>query len=679
MKFGDVVISVVILVVVFLIIIPLSPAILDVLIIINIAASLVIILTTLYTKEPLEFSVFPPLLLIVTLYRIALNISSTKLILGNGGDAGEVIRTFGNFVIGGNLVVGVIVFIIIIIVQFLVITKGAERVAEVAARFTLDAMPGKQMAIDADLNSGIIDEQQAKARRIKVQRESDFYSAMDGASKFVKGDSIVGIIIAVVNIVGGIIIGMTGSNPGTISDVVQTYTLATVGDGLVSQIPALLISTATGLIVTRAASDGSFSQDLRKQFSSQPTVLMITGSMLLLVAFIPGMPKPLMFPLGGVFIWLGYSMNKSKVKLTQAVETENAEKVSQDIRKPENVISLLQVDPIELEFGYGIIPLADANRGGDLLDRVVMIRKQCAIDLGMIVPVIRLRDNLQLNTNKYIIKIKGNEVASGEVYADQYLAMNPGNAKGTVNGIETIEPAFGLPAVWVTEKERDKAELLGYTIIDPPSVIATHLTEVLKMYGHELLGRQQVQNLIDNLRQTQPALVDEVVPKIFGLGEVQKVLSNLLKENVSIRDMSTIIETLADFGTTTRDLAMLTEYVRQNLKRTITKKFIPDRKARVITLDPSLEQLIMEKVRQTDTGSFVALDPDTVQKIFLSMKSAVERLTSIGITPIVLTSPMVRMHFKKLIEQMVPDLIVLSYNEIEQNVEIYSEGVVTVN
>jgi len=679
MKFGDVVISVVILVVVFLIIIPLSPAILDVLIIINIAASLVIILTTLYTKEPLEFSVFPPLLLIVTLYRIALNISSTKLILGNGGDAGEVIRTFGNFVIGGNLVVGVIVFIIIIIVQFLVITKGAERVAEVAARFTLDAMPGKQMAIDADLNSGIIDEQQAKARRIKVQRESDFYSAMDGASKFVKGDSIVGIIIAVVNIVGGIIIGMTGSNPGTISDVVQTYTLATVGDGLVSQIPALLISTATGLIVTRAASDGSFSQDLRKQFSSQPTVLMITGSMLLLVAFIPGMPKPLMFPLGGVFIWLGYSMNKSKVKLTQAVETENAEKVSQDIRKPENVISLLQVDPIELEFGYGIIPLADANRGGDLLDRVVMIRKQCAIDLGMIVPVIRLRDNLQLNTNKYIIKIKGNEVASGEVYADQYLAMNPGNAKGTVNGIETIEPAFGLPAVWVTEKERDKAELLGYTIIDPPSVIATHLTEVLKMYGHELLGRQQVQNLIDNLSQTQPALVDEVVPKIFGLGEVQKVLSNLLKENVSIRDMSTIIETLADFGTTTRDLAMLTEYVRQNLKRTITKKFIPDRKARVITLDPSLEQLIMEKVRQTDTGSFVALDPDTVQKIFLSMKSAVERLTSIGITPIVLTSPMVRMHFKKLIEQMVPDLIVLSYNEIEQNVEIYSEGVVTVN
>ncbi|MDP4153146.1 MAG: flagellar biosynthesis protein FlhA [Bacillota bacterium] len=672
MKLMDVLISAVVLLIILLIIIPLSAGVLDVMLVINITTSVMILLVTLYSKEALQFSVFPPLLLIITLFRLSLNISSTRLILSNGGEAGKVIRTFGNFVIGGNVVVGVIIFLIITIIQFVVITKGSERVAEVAARFTLDAMPGKQMAIDADLNTGLINDTEARQRRAKVQREADFYGAMDGASKFVKGDAIVGIIIIVINIVGGIIIGvMTLGIP--LSQVVQQYTLSTVGDGLVNQLPALLISTSTGIIVTRAASENNLGRDITKQLFSQPQVLIIAGGMIFLIGLIPGLPKIPIFVIAGLLAWLGYTMYNSKKVEKDTKEASLAEQAAQETRKPENVVSLLNVDPIELEFGYGLIPLADASQGGDLLDRVVMIRRQCAVDMGMLIPVIRLRDNIMHKANEYVIKIKGNEVARGEVYADHFLAMNPDATSVKLNGIQTVEPAFGLPAVWITKSERERAEVHGYTIVDPPSVIATHLTEVLKHYGYELLGRQQVQTLLDNLKQTQPALVDEVTPKLFSLGEIQKVLANLLRENVSIRDMATILETMADYSTYTHDPDLLTEYVRQKLKRTISNKFIPSGKARVITISTQLEDMIAENIHKSEQGSYVVLEPEYLQKLASAVKAACEKFASIGITPIVLTSSMVRRFFKKLVEPIIPDLVVLSYNEVDSDIELQSD------
>jgi len=677
LKLADILIAVIIFLVILIIIVPLSPGLLDVMLVVNLTASVTILLITLYTKEALQFSVFPPLLLIVTLFRLALNISSTRLILGNGGEAGKVIKTFGNFVIGSNVVVGLIIFVILIIIQFVVITKGAERVAEVSARFTLDAMPGKQMAIDADLNTGLIDEQEARQRRLKIQREADFYGAMDGASKFVKGDAIVSILITIINIVGGIIIGATSLDL-SMSEILKKYILATVGDGLVSQMPALMISTATGIIVTRAASENNLGRDISSQLFSQPNVLFISGGMILLLGLIPGLPKIPIFVIGALLLYLGYTLNNAnKEKVSKEVE-QSEEKSVQETRKPENVISLLNVDPIELEFGYGLIPLADASQGGDLLDRVVMIRRQCAMDLGMLIPVIRLRDNITLKNNEYVIKIKGNEVARGEVMADHYLAMNPENTESKIEGIPTVEPAFGLPAQWITKAVREKAELLGYTIVDPPAVIATHLTEILKKYGHELMGRQSVQSILENLKQSQPSLIDEI-NKAFSLGDIQKVLTNLLKEGVSIRDMTTILETMLDYGGVTRDTELLTEYVRQRLKRTITKQFFADNKARVLTLDAKVEQEIAEHIRKSEHGSYVALEPEYIQKLLLSLKSALERLASIGVTPVVLTSPIVRVHFKKLVEKMVPDLIVLSYNEIESNVDIYSDGIISVS
>lgn len=676
MKFSDIAISIVILVVIFLIIIPLSPVLLDMLLIINMTTSLMILLFTLYTKEPLQFSTFPPLLLIMTIFRSSLNISATRLILGSGGDAGRVIETFGSFVIGDNLVVGFIIFLIIIVVQFIVITKGAERVAEVAARFTLDAMPGKQMAIDADLNAGAITEDEARHRRLKVQREADFYGSMDGASKFIKGDAIVSIIITVINIVGGIIIGMTSGSGMELSQIVQVYTLVTVGNGLVSQIPALLIATATGIIVTRAASENNLGKDLNEQISQQPIVLMITGGILLLLFLMPGLPKVPIILIGILFIWLGYSLFNAKDQAKQITEEESLEQQAQETRKPESIMSLLQVDLIEMEFGYSIIPLADTSKGGDLLDRIVMIRRQCALELGVIVPSIRLRDNIQLEANEYVIKIKGVPVAGGQVMIGHFLAMNSSNSEEKVEGIPTQDPTFGLPALWINDKEREKAELLGYTIVDPPSVIATHLTEVIKKYSYEFMGRQQVQTLIDHLRESYPYLVDDVIPKIVSLGDVQKVLSNLLREGIPIRDMVTILETLGDYGQYTNDPVMLTEYVRQSLKRAITKRFAPGNKARVVTLDPSLEQLIADNIQQTEQGSYLSIEPHIIQKIFQSLKDAVEKLVSFGIEPIILTSPQIRAHFKKLTEQLTPDLIVLSYNELEQNIEIYSDEVV---
>ncbi len=676
MKTADILIAGIVLVIVMLIIIPLSTALLDVLLILNIAVSVFILITTLYIKNPLEFSILPTMLLITTLFRLALNVSSTKLILGNGGNAGNVIRTFGNFVTSGNLVVGLIVFIIIVAIQFIVITKGAERVSEVAARFTLDAMPGKQMAIDADLNTGVIDEPTAKKRRAEIQQQADFYGAMDGASKFVKGDAIIGIIITLVNIIGGLIIGVA-MDGNDFQQVLGIYTVSTVGDGLVSQIPALLISTSTGIMVTRSDSDVSFGVSVSKQLFSKPYVMIAAGAVMVFLSLIPGLPKPPMFLLAALLLIFGIrSVGKVKKKEEKTAE-EAAQTLAKEKKKPENITNLLQVEPIELEFGYGIIPMVDANLGGDLLERVVMIRRQCAMEMGIIVPSIRLRDNVQLGASEYVLKIKGMEIARGEVMADHFLAINMAGAKETISGIETTDPTFGMPALWITKNVREKAELLGYTTIDPPSVIATHLTDLIKRYGHELLNRQQVQTLLDTLKTQQPALVDEVFPKMFSLGEIQKVLANLLREGVPIRDMETIVETLADYGNLTKDTELLTEYVRQNLKRMITKRFIQDNKATVITLDPKLEQLILERTKQNEAGSFVALEPTQMQSIINSLKNLVEKITSQGKTPIVLTSPVVRRKFKRMIEQIANDLTVLSYGEVEQTVEIHAEGVIT--
>lgn len=675
MRIGDVGVAVLIVFIVLIIILPIPSHLLDILLAINISVSLIILLNSIYVKDALQMSIFPSLLLITTIYRLSLNISATKLILAKG-EAGNVIDAFGRFVTAGDIVVGFVIYLIIMIVQFLVITRGAERVSEVAARFTLDAMPGKQMAIDADLNSGLITEAEAKERRKNIQREADFYGAMDGASKFVKGDAIAGIIITFINIIGGLIIGvlMQGKE---LSEAVETYTILTVGDGLVSQIPALLISTATGIIVTRAASDSNLSQDLIKQVFQNPKVMLI-GAVVCVVLGLFGLPLLPFSIIAGLLAFIGFRIQRELKLQQQAEEIKVQETEVEEIRKPESVVSLLQVDPIELEFGYGIIPLADVNQGGDLLDRVVMIRRQLALELGMIVPVIRLRDNIQLNSNEYVIKIKGVEVAKGELMFDHFLAMNPGGVEEEIDGIETREPAFGLPAKWITEDQREKAEMLGYTVVDLPSIIATHLTEVIKKYAHELLGRQEVQTLIDNVKANYPAVVEELVPKLLTVGEIQKVLANLLRENVSIRDMVTILETLADYAPITRDTDMLTEYVRQALGRAITKRFIGDYKPNVITIDPELEQKILDSVQRTEYGSYISLEPNIIQKIINSLYNYIENLTSTGQQPIVLTSPGVRPYFKKLTAQAFPTLIVLSYNELDPNVEVHSIGMITV-
>lgn len=661
--------------VVLLMIIPMPTQVMDILITLNIAISLVIFMISMYIKEPLELSVFPSLLLITTLFRLSLNFATARNILGKA-DAGKVVEAFGSFVTGSNPVVGIIMFLILVIVQFLVITKGSERVAEVSARFTLDAMPGKQMAIDADLNSGLITEQEARARRKKIEREADFYGAMDGASKFVKGDAIAGIIIIIINISGGLIIGIAQMGMG-LGEAALKFTNLTIGDGLVSQIPALFISIASGMVVTRAASDSNLGQDILSQLFAQPKLLYF-ASVVLTIFALTGLPVVPNLVLAATLAFVGFTLQRTlkEAKIEEEIKAQDVE--VEEIRKPENVMSLLQVDPIELEFGYGIIPLADASQGGDLLDRVVMIRRQCALELGMIVPVIRLRDNIQLRPNEYVIKIKGIDVARGELMFDNYLAMNPGTADGDLEGIETIEPAFGLPAVWINDSQKERAEMMGYTVVDPPSIIATHLTEVVKSHAHELLGRQDVQKLVDNIRENHPSLVDEVVPKILGLGDIQKVLANLLKENISIRDMVTIMETLADYGTITKDTDMLTEYVRQGMKRGITRKFIPENNTRVVTLDSGLEQAIMDSVQQTEYGAFLNIDPRVAQSVISNTLKEVQKLTSVGEQPIVLASPIVRLYFKRLTEQVAPALIVLSYSEIDSSTEVQSVGMVSI-
>ena len=649
---------------------------LDILLALNIAVALTIMFQAMFSKEVLDMSYFPTILLFTTIFRIALNVSSTKLILGKG-DAGNVVATFGEYVGGGDLVIGIIVFIILILIQFMVINKGSERVSEVTARFTLDAMPGKQMAIDADLNTGAITDEEAKRRRDKIQQEANFFGSMDGAVKYVKGDAIAGLIITVVNIVGGLVMGVTRQGMD-IGAAVDKYTILTIGDGLVSQIPSLLISLSTGILVTKGSKDADFGSALMGQLFSIPKVLYLVGTMLAVLGFVTTLNTILFVGFGLVFIIVGRNIADTIETSQIEREVDSEEVAAEEIRQPENVNSLLQVDPIELEFGYGIIPLADVSQGGDLLDRVVMIRRQIAIELGTVVPIIRLRDNIQLNPNQYIIKIKGIQVSEGEILFDHYMAMNPGYVEEEITGIPTFEPSFHLPAIWITEGQRERAESLGYTVVDPPSIIATHLTEIIRQYISELLTRQDVQSLINNLKETNPSLVEELVPKLLGLGEVQKVLQNLLKEGISIRDLLTIAETLADYAPTTRDTDILTEYVRQSLKRAISTKYFPAHETTsVVTLDPKIEQEIMASVKQTETGAFLNIDPARARAIVDSVGRETAKLENLGKNPIIITSPIVRVYFKRLTEDYYRDLVVVSYNEVESNVELQSVGMVT--
>lgn len=675
MKTKDIAVLAGIIGIVLMMILPIPTWLLDMLLVINISLALMILLVAMNSKEALQFSIFPALLLITTLFRLALNISTTKLILGEG-DAGSVVATFGSWIAGGQIAIGFIVFLILVVVQFIVITKGSERVAEVAARFTLDAMPGKQMSIDADLNAGLINEQQARERRSKIEREADFYGAMDGASKFVKGDAIASIIILLINLIGGFIIGMTVHGLA-FADALSTYSVLTIGDGLVSQIPALLISTAAGLIVTRASSEGNLADDITGQLFTYPTLLYIVAFVIAMLGFFTPIHVITTLPLAGLLAFSGWRMQNNLNQKQVAEEQMEEEQQIEEVRSPESVINLLQVDPIEFEFGYGLIPLADNQQGGDLLDRIIMIRRQCALELGLVVPVIRIRDNIQLRPNEYVIKIKGNVVGGGELLLNHYLAMSPGYDEESVTGIETTEPAFGLPALWIDEVTKDRAELAGYTVVDPPSVVATHLTELIKKHAHELLGRQETKALVDNLRENYAALVDELIPSVLSIGDIQKVLAKLLREKVSIRDMVTIFETLADYGTYTKDPDVLTEYVRQSLSRQITQQFSQKGETlRVITVGPGLEKKIAESVQQSDQGSYLALDPASTQSVYQKLTEQVNRLIQSGQQPVVLTSPTIRMYLRQVIERTMQDIPVLSYSELEPNVEIQSVGVV---
>lgn len=681
-KILDNIVAVAVILIVFLIIVPLPAFLLDVMFVINIVLSLIILLITMYIKETLEFSVFPSMLLITTLFRLGLNISSTRLILTEGGQAGAVINTFGNFVLSGDIVVGFIVFIIIVLVQFIVITKGSERVAEVSARFTLDAMPGKQMAIDADLSSGIIDEQQARTRRLNIQREAEFYGSMDGATKFVKGDAIMSIIITAINFIGGVIVGMVqgGSDFGT---VLNTYSIATVGDGLVSQIPALLISTATGMIVTRAASNDNLSLEVSKQFFAQPVVLTIAGIVMVVMGIIPGMPKLAFWLLGGVLFFVGYRrMKELKVMQAEAValpdmDTGELPDESEYFRNIDNVYNILPIDSIEMEFGYSLLPMVDERSGSSFIERLVTFRRQFALEMGAVVPEVRLRDNGYLNPNQYVIKVKGEEVAKGEILVDYYLALDPGGLTGNIDGIDTIEPAYGIPSKWITHDKKELAEIYGYTVIDSLSVVITHLSETVKKYAHELLSRQDVTQLLENVKKYNSTLVEDVVPSVISFSGLQKILSNLLKEGVPIRDMETILETVSDYATSIRDTELLTEYVRQSLKRTITRKWAEGGQIRVITLDSEVEKVILSAINKNDQGTYLALDPQTIQKIVTNLLSCITKVKDAINVPIILTSPVVRIYFSRMLEQFYQDAVVLSFNEIDVNVQIQALANVT--
>ena len=675
-KKNDLFIGIYLLAAVLFFIISIPSWLLDILLAINILVAMVVLFNSLFAKEVLDMASFPTMLLFTTIFRISLNVSSTKLILKNG-DAGKVVDTFGKFVGGGNLVIGIIIFIILIIVQFIVINKGSERVAEVTARFTLDAMAGKQMAIDSDLNTGAITDKEAAERRKKLQQENSFFGSMDGATKYVKGDATAGLIITGINLVGGIVMGMVYGGL-SINDALSKYTILTIGDGLSSQIPSLLISLATGVLVTKASSDGELGDEIVGQLFSMDRVLIMVGAALSVLGILTPLPWYIFVPLGAALIFYGRKLGTKagEAKIEESAEQEENE--AQEIRKPENVVSLLNVDPIELEFGYGIIPLADVNQGGDLLDRVVMIRRQIALELGAVVPIIRLRDNIQLNPNQYVIKIKGIQVSEGEILFDHYMAMNPGYVEEEITGIPTFEPSFHLPAIWITESQRERAESLGYTVVDPPSIIATHLTEVIRQHIAELLTRQDVQNLINNIKDNNSTLIDELVPKLMGIGEIQKVLQNLLEEGISIRDLVTILETLADHAAVTRDPDILTEYARQGLKRAISSKyFTVGEVTNAVTVDPAIEQEIMNSVKNTEQGSYLSLDPERSKKIVEALGNELKKLEDMGKNPIVITSPIVRMYFRNLAKDYYKDIIVISYNEVESNVELQSVGMVT--
>lgn len=675
MKKSDIGLGLYLMTAIVFLIVPIPSIVLDLLLALNISIAMIILFNALFSKEALDMSFFPSMLLFTTVFRIGLNVSSTKLILLYG-EPGNVVETFGKFVGGSNLIVGGIIFIVLILVQMMVINKGSERVSEVTARFTLDAMPGKQMAIDADLNTGAITDAEAKVRREKIQAESAFFGAMDGATKYVKGDATVGLIITLINFAGGIATGVMAGTTAT--EALEKYAILTIGDGLVSQIPSLMISLATGILVTKASKESDMGDVLVKQLFTVPKVLYMVGGSMVFLGIATTLNTVIFAAYGLAFIITGRNIaNKLDEKQIEE-EVSSEEDTAEEIRRPENVVSLLQVDPIELEFGYGIIPLADVNQGGDLLDRVVMIRRQIALELGCVVPIIRLRDNIQLNPNQYIIKIKGVPISEGEILFDHYMAMNPGYVEEEITGIPTFEPSFHLPAIWITEAQRERAESMGYTVVDPPSIIATHLTEVVRQHLDELLTRQDVQNLINNVQEANTTLIGELVPKLLSVGEIQKVLQNLLAEGISIRDLITIFETLADYAPTTRDTDVLTEYVRQSLKRAISGKYFPSNEmTSVVTLDPKIEQEIMGSVKQTEQGAYLTLDPERTQSIIQSVGEEVSKLENIGKNPIVITSPIVRMYFKKLTADYYKDLIVVSYNEIDSNVELQSVGMVT--
>lgn len=677
MKSKDLSVLLLVILIVSMMIIPLPTLLLDFLLICNISLSLLILLVAMNTKEPLDFSIFPTALLITTLFRLALNVSTTRSILSNA-DGGKVIETFGSFVIGGNPVVGFVVFLILVVIQFIVITKGSERVAEVAARFTLDAMPGKQMSIDADLNAGMINEQEARERRKKIEQESDFYGAMDGASKFVKGDAIAGIVILLINVIGGFAIGI-GIHGMSFTDSAHTFTLLSVGDGLVSQVPALLISTATGITVTRAATEGSLGSDITKQIFNYPKLLYIVSGTIFLLGLFTPIGLFIILPVSAALAIGAYTMQKSIKREESVKEVAEVENVENDIRSPEQVVSLLQLDTLELEIGYGLIPLVDQKQGGDILDRIVMIRRQFVLELGLVIPTIRIRDNVQLTPNEYVLKFRGNRIANGEVYLDHYLAMSQGPQDDQIDGIRFIEPAFGLPAIWVNPETKQKAELLGYMIVDPPSVIATHLTEVLKQFSHELLRREETKELIDNLKQTFPNLVEELVPNLMSVGEIQKVLQNLLREQISIRDLSTIFETLTDFATYTKEPKVLTEYVRQSLTRQITEQFAGNGVIQVLTAGSSLEKGISDYIQQSESGVYyLSMDPQMSRRILEEIQEQIEGVLKSGGIPIFLTSPNIRMYLKQFVDKIKPTIPVLSYTELEPHVEIQSIGVVNI-
>jgi len=674
----DVVIAFGVIGIVLMIIIPLPKIMLDLLLALNITISIVIILITMFTTNVLQLSVFPTLLLVTTLFRLGLNISSTRLILTEA-DAGTIVSAFGDFVIRGNYVVGIIIFLIIVVIQFMVITNGAGRVSEVSARFTLDAMPGKQMSIDADLNSGMIDDAMAKKRRHDLQAEADFYGAMDGASKFVKGDAIAGIIVTIINIIGGIIIGVmfNGMDAGTAA---QTYTKLTVGDGLVSQVPALLISTASGILVTRSGNDETFGDTVSNQLTAFPIATGIASAVMLFLGLVPNMPKIPFFVAAVAMGGLTYLLYKEDAaKQVEEVITEEEEIMQQERKEPENVMNLISVEAMEVEIGYGLIPLADESSGGDLLQRIASVRRQCAIEMGIVVQPIRIRDNLQLKTNEYIIKIRGTKVVSSELMPSMLLCMDPTGENSDLPGIKTIEPTFGLPAVWINKDQREDAEIKGLTVVDPTTVMVTHLTETIKNHSYELLGRQEVKLIVDNAKEKYSAVVEELIPDLLTIGELQKVLQNLLREKVPIKDIVTIMESLADNARNTRDLEVLTEYVRFSLSRTICNTVVDEnRTINVVTLDPVIEDIVANNIQKSVQGSFPTVDPDTTTKILGAIKDTVESVYFYNNQPIILVSPNIRPVFRKLIEMVFPQIMIISLNEVPNDVQINSEGVVRI-